>query len=149
MVPSASAPAPPVVLHSADHRGPGVGPSHRHGLTSGWRPLLLVLMGLALVLALVWPPPALGLEATASGAQLFENHCAGCHIHGGNIIRRGQTLRLAALQRNGLADPQAIAAVAAAGRGQMSGYGQVLGPEGVEAVAAWVWDQAQQGWPAS
>ncbi|MEB3165614.1 MAG: c-type cytochrome [Cyanobacteriota bacterium] len=109
-------------------------------------------MGLALVLAVCWPPPALGLELpdqAATGAQLFENHCAGCHINGGNIIRRRQTLRMAALERNGLADPQAIAAVAAAGRGQMSGYGEVLGRDGVEAVAAWVWEQAQQGWPSS
>lgn len=150
MVPAASAPASPAIVQPADlqnHR-PGI----VHGLAAGWRVLVLALIGLTLALAICWPPPALGLELpdqASSGARLFENHCAGCHINGGNIIRRRQTLRMAALERNGLADPQAIAAVAAAGRGQMSGYGEVLGSDGVEAVAAWVWEQAQQGWPSS
>jgi len=112
-----------------------------------WRRLVAAVVGLLLLLALLWPPPAWGLAQAGQGAQLFENHCAGCHVNGGNIIRRGRTLRLEALKRNGLADPAAIAAVAAAGRGQMSGYGEVLGPGGPEAVAAWVWEQAQAGWP--
>jgi cytochrome c6 len=29
----------------------------------------------------------------------------------------------------------------------MSGYGSVLGPDGTEEVAAWVWQQALDGWP--
>ncbi|WP_311134760.1 c-type cytochrome [Synechococcus sp. CS-1328] len=82
-----------------------------------------------------------------SGAQLFENHCVGCHLQGGNIIRRGKTLKLAALQRNGIADAEAVAAIARAGVGQMSGYAEVLGDEGVSVVAAYVWQQAEAGWP--
>ena len=82
-----------------------------------------------------------------SGAQLFENHCAGCHLQGGNIIRRGKTLKLATLQRNGIADAEAIAAIARAGVGQMSGYAEVLGDEGVSVVAAYAWQQAEAGWP--
>ena len=31
--------------------------------------------------------------------------------------------------------------------GQMGGYQAVLGDAGVEAVASWVWQQAQDGWP--
>ena len=108
---------------------------------------LLQLLALVLVVALVlWPQPAL---AAAGGSALFENHCAGCHVNGGNIIRRGKTLKLAALERQGLASPEAIARVAAAGIGQMSGYGAVLGEGGAEAVAAYVWAQAQAGWPRS
>lgn len=114
-----------------------------------WRILVVALTGTVLLLTLIWPPPALGLSPSGPGEQLFVNHCAGCHVHGGNIIRRGRTLRLEALKRNGLADPAAIAAVAASGRGQMSAYGEVLGPGGPEAVAAWVWEQAQAGWPRS
>lgn len=120
-----------------------------------WRTLVSVVLAMVLLLALFWPPPAFGLVPAGQGSQgsqgeeLFANHCAGCHVHGGNIIRRGRTLRLEALKRNGLADPAAIAAVAAEGRGQMSGYGDVLGPGGAEVVAAWVWEQAQQGWPRS
>jgi cytochrome c6 len=104
-----------------------------------------VLVAVVLPLVLVfWPGPAWG---SGDGAALFSQHCAGCHVNGGNIIRRGKTLKLAALERQGLASPEAIAAIAAAGVGQMGGYGAVLGEPGVEQVAAYVWEQAQAGWP--
>ncbi|WP_396094858.1 MULTISPECIES: c-type cytochrome [unclassified Cyanobium] len=128
-----------------------------------WRPLLSLLVGLLLLLALILPPAALGfpgpafaLEALDSevarrdtGGRLFEAHCIGCHAQGGNIIRRGKTLKLAALERNGAANPAVIATIAAAGIGQMGGYGEALGDGGADAVAAWVWQQAQAGWPRS
>ncbi len=116
-----------------------------------WRPLLSALVALLLLLGLILPPPALGSAGRASaldsgdpdvarlesGGRLFEAHCAGCHLQGGNIIRRGKTLKLAALERNGAADPAVIATIAAVGIGQMGGYGQALGEGGAEAVAAW------------
>lgn len=105
------------------------------------RPLVL----LALVVLVFWPRAAWAGEL--SGAQLFQNHCAGCHVNGGNILRRSKTLKLAALERNGITGPGAIATIAAQGRGQMSGYAAVLGDGGAEAVAAYVWAQAQAGWP--
>jgi cytochrome c6 len=46
-----------------------------------------------------------------------------------------------------VASEQAIAAIAAGGLGQMSGYGAVLGDQGSQEVAAWVWQQALAGWP--
>lgn len=82
-----------------------------------------------------------------AGAQLFEAHCIGCHVNGGNVIRRGRTLKLAALEKAGLADPEAIARIAAAGIGQMSGYGAALGEEGAARVGEWVWLQARADWP--
>ncbi|MEB3332449.1 MAG: c-type cytochrome [Synechococcaceae cyanobacterium] len=97
------------------------------------------------------PPAAAALELAAAepagGAALFDLHCSGCHPNGGNIIRRGRTLRREALERRGLASPEAIAMVAASGIGQMGGYGEALGPGGSETVGAWVWQQAQAGWP--
>ena len=114
------------------------------------RRLLSLALWLSLSLTLLWPQPswAASPEAAGSrGAQLFGQHCAGCHVNGGNIIRRSKTLKLAALQKAGLTTPQAIAAVAANGIGQMSGYAQVLGKGGPEAVGNYVWQQAQAGWP--
>ena len=81
------------------------------------------------------------------GALLFELHCAGCHLNGGNIIRRGKNLKLATLERQGIASQEAIAAIAAQGQGQMSGYAEALGEDGVQQVAEWVWQQSQAGWP--
>ncbi|WP_254979190.1 c-type cytochrome [Cyanobium sp. ATX 6A2] len=107
------------------------------------------LAGLVLVVLLtcLLALPAAARAEPSAGRQLFEAHCAGCHLQGGNIIRRRKTLKLAALEREGIASQAAIAAIAAAGVGQMSGYGVVLGEDGPEAVAAWVWQQAQAGWP--
>ncbi len=104
---------------------------------------------LGLLLLLWWPRPVWGGTPGVSGESLFENHCSGCHINGGNILRRGKTLKLKVLERNGITGPGAIAAIASAGLGQMSGYGEVLGPGGAEAVAAWVWQQALGNWPAT
>ena len=130
------------------------------------RRALLLILALVLGGLLVWPRPALGadgvpvrpvgMEAAGlsmatqeSGSRLFAQHCVGCHLHGGNVIRRGKTLRLAALRRAGLEGPEDVARVATLGQGQMGGYGAVLGPGGAEAVGAWVWEQALADWPKS
>ena len=82
----------------------------------------------------------------ADGEALFVQHCAGCHINGGNIIRRGKNLKLATLERRGLDSVDAIARIAREGAGQMSGYGDVLGEGGDRIVATWVLEQAQNAW---
>ena len=102
------------------------------------------LVGLLLMLGL-WMAPA-PAHAAADGAALFQAHCVGCHLNGGNIIRRGKNLKLKALERNGIQGPLEIAMIATEGRGQMSGYGEVLGEDGADAVAEWSWQQAQDGW---
>ena len=103
--------------------------------------LAVVMSALVISAGPAWADPG------ADGAELLANHCAGCHVNGGNIIRRGKNLHLAALERNGIDAPERIAVIAAAGQGQMSGYGAVLGDGGAEAVAAYVWQQAQLDWP--
>jgi cytochrome c6 len=85
----------------------------------------------------------------AQGGRLFANTCAGCHLNGGNIVRRDRTLKLKALQRRGIDGPEAIARIAAQGIGRMDGYAKVLGPDGPEKVGAWVWKQALENWPRS
>ena len=130
---------------------------------SPWRTLLQSLLRwlvpVVLVLLVFWPrtawaaesPPVAGQSVSAQsvGARLFEAHCVGCHVKGGNIIRRSKTLKLAALQGNGITNAQAVALIAKNGVGRMSGYGAVLGEGGPEAVGAYVWAQAQAGWPQS
>tara|TARA_B100000405_G_scaffold50846_1_gene33652 strand:+ start:122 stop:478 length:357 start_codon:yes stop_codon:yes gene_type:complete len=89
---------------------------------------------------------AAAVQDTSPGAVLFEQHCAGCHINGGNIIRRGKNLKLKTLERDGIATVEAIAAIAREGRSQMSGYADVLGTDGDQLVAEWVLIQAQNAW---
>lgn len=108
--------------------------------------LLHTIASLGIVLATLALFPGVTPVLATSGQELFSNHCAGCHVNGGNIIRRGRTLKLTALKKNGLDDPDTIARVAREGIGQMSGYGDVLGVGGDELVAAWIWEQAQNAW---
>ena len=104
-----------------------------------------LLAGALMLITLLWQSSsALGLSG--SGAQLFDLHCAGCHPNGGNIIRRGRTLKLTALEKRELNNAQAIAQIAREGIGQMSGYADALGEGNDIVVAEWIWQQAQNAW---
>lgn len=108
-----------------------------------------VLLAVALVV-LFWSLPAWGASdpvVVQRGGKLFQNHCAGCHVNGGNVIRRNRTLRRQDLLSQGIKGPEDVARIAAQGKGQMSGYDKVLGEGGADAVGAWVWRQAELGWP--
>ena len=111
--------------------------------------LLRWLVPVVLAVLVLWPATAWAEAPQSPGARLFEAHCVGCHVKGGNIIRRSKTLKLAALQGNGITSAEAVALIAKNGVGRMSGYGAVLGEGGPEAVGAYVWAQAQAGWPQS
>ncbi len=80
------------------------------------------------------------------GEKIFIENCSGCHINGGNIIRRSKTLKLKALQRRGIDNPEAIKEIVRLGTGIMSGYGDSLGKNNDQIVANWVWEQAQKAW---
>ena len=83
---------------------------------------------------------------TDSGKTLFKNQCAGCHLNGGNIIRRGKNLKISSLKHNGIDNPEAIAKIARQGIGIMDGYKDQLGDNGDQIVANWIWEQAQKAW---
>ena len=80
------------------------------------------------------------------GEDLFKNNCAGCHINGGNIIRRSKNLKISSLKRNGIDNPEAIAKIARQGIGIMSGYEDKLGDNGDKILADWILEQAQKAW---
>ena len=83
---------------------------------------LIATAAAVLILFTSFTTSALASETYGEGAVLFGQHCAGCHVNGGNIIRRGKNLKLATLQRQGLDSTEAIASIARNGIGQMSGY---------------------------
>ena len=91
-------------------------------------------------------PAELGAIDSFMGENLFKIHCAGCHLNGGNIIRRSQNLKISSLKRNGIDNPEAIAKIARQGIGIMSGYEDKLGDNGDQLVANWVLEQAQRAW---
>lgn len=114
-----------------------------------WLPLsmklvLAVVLGCWLAVGCLTPAWAADVSA---GAQVFETHCIGCHLNGGNIIRGGKNLKQKALERNGYATPEAIAQIVTNGKANMSAYKDRLTPAEIEDVAAYVLQQAQQNWP--
>ena len=100
---------------------------------------------LCLFFFIALPKNLLALD-TDSGKVLFRNHCAGCHLNGGNIIRRSKNLKIASLKKNGIDDPESIAKIARQGVGIMDGYKEQLGDNGDQIVANWIWEQAQKAW---
>lgn len=106
---------------------------------------LIAGFGILIVCAIAFTSPVLAAD-TANGAKLFEVHCVGCHINGGNIIRRNKTLKLKALERNKVNTIDAIATLVANGKANMSAYKERLTQAEIEDVSAYVLEQANQGW---
>lgn len=84
--------------------------------------------------------------ASPSAASLFTQNCAGCHAHGGNVIRRGKNLKQKALKRYGYDDVTKIAQIITYGKGIMSAYGDRLTDEEIGAIAQYVKTQSESGW---
>lgn len=101
-----------------------------------------------LVAIMVWLGAIAGAWADAlpDASPLFEMHCAGCHINGGNIIRRGKNLKQKTLERNGYDTVEAIAQLVTQGKGNMPAYAERMSRTEIEAVARYVLEQAAQDW---
>lgn len=111
--------------------------------------LAILLSGFSLLVS----PPLLAADLAGAptvdstqGSQIFEIHCAGCHLNGGNIVRRGKTLKLKALGRNGVDSIESIAQLVTNGKGNMSAYRDRLSEAEIQTVSAYVLEQAQKNW---
>jgi cytochrome c6 len=108
----------------------------------------LLITGLAIAY-FAFSLPTLAANAatdTVNGAEVFSVHCVGCHINGGNIVRRGKTLKQKALVRNGMDSLEAIAAIVTNGKNNMSAYRDRLTEQQIQDVAAYVLEQSSQNW---
>jgi cytochrome c6 len=118
------------------------------------RPLktLFAIAFFALVLFAVPAPvfaadlPTGAPNSESSGAKVFEIHCAGCHINGGNIVRRGKNLKLKTLQKNQMDSIAAITEIVTNGKNNMSAYRDRLTEPQIQEVATYVLDQAEHNW---
>ncbi|MCC5637447.1 c-type cytochrome [Nostoc sp. CHAB 5844] len=104
---------------------------------------LLCLILLLLTTTFTLPASA---NDTANGAQIFSVHCAGCHINGSNIIRRGKNLKKQALKKYGMDSIEAITAIVTNGKSNMSAYKDRLTEQEIQDVAAYVLEQAAKDW---
>lgn len=105
--------------------------------------VIIILIMLLLNFNLISPALA---EDTVNGTQIFSVHCAGCHINGSNIIRRGKNLKMKALKKNKMDSIEAIASIVTNGKNNMSAYKDRLTQQQIQDVAAYVIEQAQKDW---
>lgn len=103
---------------------------------------LIVLASLLLIFCLQQPV----LADTVDGAKIFKANCAGCHINGGNIIRRGKNLKMRALKKYKMDSVEAIKNIVTYGKNNMSAYQERLSESEIEAVSIYVLKQAQNNW---
>jgi cytochrome c6 len=81
-----------------------------------------------------------------AASQIFEANCAGCHINGGNIVRRGKNLFSKALKRNNMDSIEAIVGIVTNGKNNMSAYKDKLTTQQIQEVATYVLQQAENNW---
>jgi cytochrome c6 len=101
---------------------------------------------LSIFLTILLLTPAAFAVETSQGAEIFNIHCAGCHIHGGNIIRRGKNLKKKALHRYGMDSMDAITEIVKNGKNNMSAFKDRLSEAEIIEVAAYVLEQAEKNW---
>jgi len=106
-----------------------------------------LLMGLLVVgLGVNSPSGWADAPEVTDGAVLFENYCAGCHPKGGNIIRRGKTLKQKSLKRDSYDTLEPLATLVNQGQNNMPGFADKLNDAQVETVAQFVLEQASHNW---
>jgi cytochrome c6 len=81
-----------------------------------------------------------------TAAEVFSVNCAGCHINGGNIIRRGKNLKQKALKRYGMDSIANIANLVSNGKNIMPAYKDRLSEQQILEVSAYVLSQAENDW---
>jgi cytochrome c6 len=106
--------------------------------------LTIVLLTLA-TLNIAFSHPVLAADI-ANGAKVFSVQCAGCHINGGNIIRRGKTLKQKALKKYGMDSIEAVTSIVTNGKNNMSAYKDRLTTQEIEDVSAYVLERAEKDW---
>ncbi|GAB1538652.1 c-type cytochrome [Scytonema sp. NUACC21] len=111
----------------------------------GMKKLINFILVTLIVFNLLFIPTALAAD-TANGAKIFSVNCAGCHINGSNIVRRGKNLKLKALRKYGMDSVEAISAIVTNGKNNMSAYKDRLTEQEIQDVSAYVLEQAEKGW---
>lgn len=109
------------------------------------RKLLTLVFLMFTVLISALSSNALAAE-TSDAAQVFSASCAGCHLGGGNIVRRGKNLKQKALKKYGMDSIDAIAHLVENGKNAMPAYKNRLTDQQILDLSAYVLEQAEKGW---
>jgi cytochrome c6 len=108
----------------------------------------LLILTLAFIGIGSTPQTALADTATkpATAAEVFSANCAGCHINGSNIIRRGKNLKQKALKKYKMDSIANIANLVTNGKNIMPSYKDRLSEQQIIDVSAYVLSQAETDW---
>ena len=104
----------------------------------------VLLLGIA-IFTFAFSSPDLAADA-ASGAKIFSANCASCHAGGRNLVNAAKTLKKADLEKYGMYSAEAIVYQVTNGKGAMPAFKGRLKAEQIENVAAYVLQQADNGW---
>ena len=111
------------------------------------KPIICLFLAISIWLfSFVFLTEAVMANDLANGAEVFKQNCSGCHVKGGNIVRRGKNLKLKTLKKNGLDSVELISQLVRQGKNNMSAYQDRLTPTEIENVAAYVLTRAQENW---
>jgi cytochrome c6 len=103
----------------------------------------ILAIALTLLMGLTFTQPA--FAEVSEGAKIFNNNCASCHAGGSNRVNAAKNLKKAALEENGKYSLAAIITQVTNGKGAMPAF-KKLKPNQIELVAAYVLEQADNGW---
>lgn len=82
-----------------------------------------------------------------NGAGVFAQNCAACHAGGNNAVQPDKKLKKEALVQYGMYDVDRIMYQVTNGKNAMPAFGERLGRTEIADVAAYVFSQAENGWP--
>jgi cytochrome c6 len=80
------------------------------------------------------------------GGQVFASNCAACHIGGGNVVNAAKTLKISDLEQYEMASIEAIKNQVTNGKNAMPAFAGRLTEADIDDVAAYVLEQAENGW---
>lgn len=107
---------------------------------------LFCVFGIAIaLLVLSLDSPVLAADIQ-HGAKVFQVNCTMCHQGGRNTIMPEKTLQKEALEKYGMNSMPAIIAQVKRGKNAMPVFQGRLTEQDIEDVAAYVLQQAEQGW---
>merc|ERR1712232_115524 len=114
--------------------------------SSSWSPFAFgAALGLAAAVLTANAPTASAADVE-NGGSIFGANCTACHAGGKNNVKAEKTLFPDALKANNRYENADMIAWITSGGNGMPAFGERLGPDDIEDVAAYVRGQADKGW---
>lgn len=107
--------------------------------------LLQISLSIVIFVTIFVVTPAMAADLS-NGAKVFSANCAACHAGGNNVVNATKTLKKSDLEKYEMASLDAIQTQVINGKNTMPAFGGRLTAEQIGDVAAYVLEQANQGW---